>query len=296
MNEDLISELTLVQSVINAIPAPIFFKDHNGIYLGCNVAFTQFVGRTFDQIIGKGVFELWDDDLAQKYFDADAALLQAGGKQCYEAQVTYADGVRHNVMFHKANFIAIDDNIRGIVGVMLDITAQKKTEKELLKLVNLDTLTGLFNRHYLYESLEQAQQRCRRNNSGMAVLFLDIDGFKAVNDAHGHAIGDKLLIEVATLLQQSAADNVVSRFGGDEFVIIMEDLKTVTDCELLAQKIIDAVTVPMFVDGLKLQVGMSVGISTYGVEQLGKQDLLINADRGLYQAKSRGKGQYAVFY
>jgi len=130
-SSDSIREATLVQAVINAIPAPIFFKDSEGRYLGCNDAFEQFVGRKKEEMIGKGVFELWDEDLAKIYHDADAALFEAGGKQLYETQVTFADGTIHDVMFHKAVFHAEEEGRSGIVGAMLDITVRKELETEL---------------------------------------------------------------------------------------------------------------------------------------------------------------------
>ena len=126
-----IREATLLQAVINAIPAPIFFKDSVGRYLGCNGAFEVFVGRKKEEMIGRGVFELWDEELATVYQEADDALFKTGGEQLYEAQVTFADGSIHDVIFHKAVFHFKEGNESSIVGVMLDITERKKLEAEL---------------------------------------------------------------------------------------------------------------------------------------------------------------------
>ena len=209
--------------------------------------------------------------------------------------MTYFDGSIHNIMFHKANFITEDNDIHGIVGVMLDITEQKSIEKELLKQVNLDSLTGLFNRHYLYQALEQAEQRCRMNQSGLAVFFLDIDGFKMINDTYGHAVGDKLLINISKKIKNCVHESdVVARFGGDEFVIVIENIKCNSHCELLAQNIIDTISQKVAIDGLQLQIGVSIGISSYHLDDENKQDLLINSDKALYLAKSQGRGRYVV--
>lgn len=293
MNKQITRELTLLQSVINAIPAPVFFKDSDGIYLGCNQAFTEFVGKTFDEIIGKGVFELWDKELAQKYYDADNALMKEGGKQSYEAHVTYADGSIHDVMFHKANFFAKSENLQGLVGVMLDITARKQSEEELIKLASTDPLTGLYNRHYLYDVLESSCKRSKRHGNGIAVLFLDLDGFKAVNDSHGHTIGDGFLTRVAELLLICVRESdTVARFGGDEFVIVLQDIERPVQYEKPAQKIIDCIQQPMVIDGKEITSGVSIGIATYPINGTNTQDLLRNADRALYKAKAKGKGQY----
>lgn len=127
-----INAATLLQAIINAIPAPIFFKDATGRYLGCNGAFEEFVGRSSDELVGKEVFELWDRELAQVYYEADKALFDRGGKQIYEANVKYADGSIRDIVFHKAVF-EVENGESGIVGVMLDITDRKNAEAELAK-------------------------------------------------------------------------------------------------------------------------------------------------------------------
>lgn len=124
---------SITEAVIDAIPAPVFYKGADGRYLGCNEAFEEFVGLPREMLIGKTVFELWDKDLAEIYHAADQALMDDGGKQLYEAQVTYGDGTLHDVMFHKATFFTDDDSVSGMVGVILDITERKGLEKALQK-------------------------------------------------------------------------------------------------------------------------------------------------------------------
>lgn len=292
MSKEIIREFTLLQSVINAIPAPVFFKDASGIYLGCNRAFEAFVGKRRDELIGRGVFELWEHSLAQRYFDADDALITSGGTQVYEAQVEYADGSLHDVLFHKSVFHAKAENIRGLVGVMLDITERKRAEHKLEKLATTDALTALHNRHYLYEALDAACRRAKRNGSYLAVLFLDLDGFKAINDAHGHAMGDQLLIEVAGALRESVREtDLIARLGGDEFVILIENQGASGSSERIAQKIIDRLGQPFQIQGEHLTIGTSIGIARYPRNGSDSQSLIKNADVALYEAKARGKGQ-----
>ena len=293
MNNKTIREYTLLQSVINAIPAPIFFKDDEGIYLGCNQAFEEYVGKTREELIGKGVFELWDKPLAQKYFDADDALTKAGGKQSYEAQVKYADGTLHDVLFHKAVFHAETENVKGLVGVILDITERKAAEAELEKLATTDSLTGLYNRHYLYEALDASCKRSKRQGLETAVLFLDLDGFKTINDSYGHHIGDSLLEKVAQLLRDCVRESdIIARFGGDEFVIVLENIVERKLSEKIAQGIIDRFHQSFLINGLELSIGTSIGIATYPFSGTDSQSLLKNADMALYEAKTRGKDQY----
>ncbi|MEH6473293.1 MAG: diguanylate cyclase [Halopseudomonas sp.] len=294
MNDhSIIREFTLLQSVINAIPAPIFFKDADGVYLGCNQAFEEYVGKTREELVGKGVFELWDQPLAQKYFEADDALTKAGGKQSYEAQVKYADGTLHDVLFHKAVFHSKSEDIRGLVGVILDITERKRAETELEKLATTDSLTGLYNRHYLYAALDACCKKAKRRGSELAVLFLDLDGFKAVNDSYGHAVGDQLLIAIAQRLRECVreSDNV-ARFGGDEFIVVIEDIDNRAQCERVAEQILHRFRQPFFIENKPLMIGTSIGIATYPDNGLDSQSLLKNSDLALYQAKTDGKGKY----
>ncbi|MGB0671238.1 MAG: diguanylate cyclase domain-containing protein [Rhodospirillales bacterium] len=291
-----IHEATILQSVINAVPAPIFYKDSEGRYLGCNKAFENFVGRSRDELVGKGVFELWDKDLAQVYHDADTALYDAGGKQIYEAQVTYADGTVHDVVFHKAVFFAEEEGVSGIVGAMLDITERKRSEAELERMARTDALTGLANRHILYEHLENASKRARRTGKLMAVLALDLDGFKVVNDRFGHAAGDAVLREVARRLKATLRDSdVIARQGGDEFVIILEAAGSEAEVDHVASKIIAEFLAPFLWHDESLSVGVSIGIAMHGRDGDEGETLMRHADRALYAAKAAGKGRFSHY-
>ena len=138
-----VREPTVIQALMDAMPVPVFFKDGDGNYLGCNTAFEKFVGRKCEEIVGKGVFELWDESLAAVYHEADKALFERGGKQIYDAQVTFADGSVHDVTFHKAVFHAEEDGVSGIVGALFDITERNRTEEELRR--SRELFHGIFN-------------------------------------------------------------------------------------------------------------------------------------------------------
>jgi PAS domain S-box-containing protein len=138
----------LLQTVINAIPAPIFYKDHAGVYLGCNEAFEKFIGLSREGIVGKTVYDVAPKDLADVYYAADEALLRSGEPRTYEASVRYADGSRHEVLFHKTVFHEADGRLGGLVGTMVDITERKEAEAKALYLVHFDPLTELPNRFF----------------------------------------------------------------------------------------------------------------------------------------------------
>ena len=281
-----------MQAVINAAPTPIFYKDAEGLYLGCNEAFEKYIGLKREQLIGKSVFELFDHDLAKVYFEADKALFDKKGTQIYEAKVAYADGSIHDVMFHKAYFQASDAGIEGIVGSILDITERKKAEKSLEQLALTDSLTGLDNRYSLMNNLENSLLRQKRENFRLAFLMLDLDGFKQINDSYGHPIGDALLIAVGKKLKALFRESdIIARVGGDEFSIILENIDSNESLIPLVNKVLLEFRKPFTIDS-QLNIGISIGIAVSSTTGCSSEDIIHQADAALYQVKNNGKGNY----
>ena len=280
-------ETNFMQVVIDSAPTPIFFKDAEGRYLGCNEAFEKYIGLTREQLVGKSVFELFDDDLAKIYYEADKAF------QIYEAKVKYADETMHDVMFHKAYFHAKDENIEGIVGTILDITERKKAENALEQLALTDSLTGLDNRYSLMKSLKHSLLRQQRENFKLAFLMLDLDGFKQVNDNFGHPIGDALLKEIAIKFKSIfRKSDIVARVGGDEFSVILEKIPSLESLEPLANKILTEFDKPFIIDNKELSIGISIGIAVSSFNGCSSEHIIQQADAALYQVKKNGKGHY----
>ncbi|OUR80404.1 histidine kinase [Colwellia psychrerythraea] len=282
-----------MQAVINAAPTPIFYKDAEGRYLGCNKAFEEYIGLSRGQLIGKSVFELFDEELARVYFEADNALFERKGTQIYEAKVDYADGSTHDVMFHKAYFHAQDEGVEGIVGSILDITERKKAEELLEQLALTDSLTGLDNRYSLMKSLQHSLLRQHRENFTLAFLMLDLDGFKQINDNYGHPVGDTLLIEVAKKLKSNFRESdVIARVGGDEFSVILENISSTESLTRLVNKVLAEFREPFVIDNKKLTIGVSIGIAVSSSIECSSEDIIKQADAALYQVKNSGKGSY----
>lgn len=283
----------LLQAVINAVPAPIFYKDSQGRYLGCNNAFENYIGLTKPQLIGKTVFELFDLELAVVYDRADQVLLEEKAPQIYEAQVKYADGSLRDVMFHKAVFNAELENIDGIVGVILDVTDRKRAERELEKLAVTDNLTGLGNRYYMVNELERALARSTRNSSELAFLMLDLDSFKAVNDTYGHSTGDALIVEVAARINRAIRkSDLVARIGGDEFAIALEGENCTQMAQQVASKVIELIREPFDVEGHNVNIGVSIGIAVLKASDMSASELMKKADSAMYFVKENAKGSY----
>lgn len=282
----------MIQLIINAIPVPIFVKDSMGCYVYCNTPFENYVGKKVHEIVGRSVFDLWDHDLAKVYQEADNRLFRSGGEQQYEARVRYADGSMRDVIFHKAVFAAMD--ARYMAGAILDISARKCAERELEMIALTDTLTGVASRYHLYAALEEACKKAARQNCSVALMSIDLDGFKEVNDTYGHLGGDEALVNVANRIKKCIRESdILARLGGDEFVIVFEGLEHRGSIFKLAESILQCVAGEMQLQGNSICLGASIGIAFYPDHGKTPQELLRYADLALYESKQAGKGQYS---
>jgi len=167
---------------------------------------------------------------------------------------------------------------------------------ELRSMALMDKLTGLPNRAYFYLELEAEIDRVKRGRSNCSVLFIDLDGFKSVNDTFGHDAGDELLIQVALRLKESIREiDIVGRIGGDEFIVLITNIKDTLNTAKVARKIIDALGKDFDINQNKIQIGASIGISSYPDDALDIDTLVKNADDAMYQAKNNGKNHYIIY-
>ena len=181
-------------------------------------------------------------------------------------------------------------------GILVDTTEQKRLEAQLLHDAFHDPLTGLANRALFREHLDRTLERSRRRRSEVAVLFLDIDDFKVVNDSLGHGAGDRLLIEVAHRLSGIVrAGDVAARQGGDEFTVLIERVRDEAEAVAMAERIADELRRPIVLDGRPLVVGVSIGLALARGRDAVATDLLAHADAAMYAAKEAGKGRAVVF-
>ncbi|MBW7858255.1 MAG: diguanylate cyclase, partial [Leptonema sp. (in: Bacteria)] len=182
----------------------------------------------------------------------------------------------------------------GAVAILLDITERKLVEEAMAFHAYHDTLTGLPNRRRLAERLRQIQLRAERLSEKYAVLFLDLDRFKEVNDTHGHRAGDLVLLEVANRIRSVLRkDDALCRQGGDEFIIVLPGIRHPADVINVAEKLITSLSQPIAVDDFVCRIGASIGISLFPEHDLRSDRLIQLADKALYKAKVRGRGGYA---
>jgi diguanylate cyclase (GGDEF)-like protein len=168
-------------------------------------------------------------------------------------------------------------------------------EQELRNLARIDTLTGLPNRRQFNEKLELAISRCGRTGNPMALMFLDIDHFKSINDSLGHGAGDEVLREFANRIRNGIRiTDTAARLAGDEFVIILENLKRPNEAESVVEKLVEAIRQPMQAAGNEVLVTASIGVTLCHSENIAAKALLARADRALYRAKSAGRNTFVM--
>ena len=187
-------------------------------------------------------------------------------------------------------------SVHNYVCIYTDITEQKRKEHDLNKLAHHDTLTGLPNRKLFNDRLMVALSSAQRDNSRMALIFMDLDGFKPINDRLGHQVGDVVLKTVAKRLENSVRDSdTPARLGGDEFAVILPGIDKNENLEAVAEKILHRIMEPMEIKGEILSVGTSMGISLFPEHAKDKESMIKYADEAMYAAKKSGKGRWQYY-
>lgn len=248
------------------------------------------------------------DPAERKATVAELRALRTTPTQFAREHRIVGNGEMERVVYHQgASEANADGHVFRIRGTIQDITKHKKAEEQIRRLALFDSLTDLPNRQFFRESLGHAIARARRAKENMAVLFLDLDRFKRINDTLGHAAGDVLLQEAARRLRLcvrqcdfigrdgEASRNDIARLGGDEFTVNLVDLREPEDAAKVAERILHEMEKPFHVAGQELNVTVSIGIAVYPVNGQDADTLLKNADVALYQAKASGKNAYKFF-
>lgn len=287
----LINQRATLHAITNAIPALVSLFDINERYIYCNDEYTKIFGVPAEKIIGQTIQQFVGETV---YLECkphiDRSL--AGETVVYERTMPTLIGLRHQECRHIPQFNA-EGEPAGFYLIAWDITERKTQEIEWQSRASIDELTGLSNRASFTESLNSLLAHHARNHTSLAVMYLDIDRFKHVNDTYGHAAGDALLQAFAKHLQSSVRQSdVVGRFGGDEFCIVLDDIKTPANAVSVAEKILSAVQAPVLFENHTLTISSSVGIAFMKPPHFDSAQLIAAADQALYKAKQAGRNCY----
>lgn len=268
----------------------MMIMDENARIIAINKGYSAITGFAEHEVTGSTPKALHTDE-----HEIWQTLIHQG-KWCGEV----TNQRKNSQIYQKWLTITAVKNLDGVtvnyVGVFTDITETKRAQNRLNELVNHDPLTGLPNRRLLNELLEHGLRRAARENHQLALLFIDLDRFKVINDSLGHQVGDKLLHEVATRVSLCMrGSDVVARFGGDEFVVMMDMIKKPEDAALVAQKIIDALAVEFVIESKEIFISASIGISIYPQDGDSVDSLINAADVAMYQVKNKGKNNHCFY-
>ena len=269
---------------------PIFIIDRGAAIIWCNDAYCRMTGKSHEVLLGTTPASLRSTREIAGFLMQLWNVVMAGETWIGELPEHTASGQIVNV---EAVFTPLTDPT-GKPAMFLvlehDITKHKVTFERLWRLANHDRLTGLANRGQFASVLDHTIHHCRRTETQAAVLFIDLDGFKLANDTHGHDTGDLVLVEVARRLRETIrASDIAARFGGDEFACILTNLDSPEGVDTAAQKVVEAIGVPMSFDGREVSIGASVGVAVFPRDGETQDELLAAADRAMYAAKRAGK-------
>ncbi|MBI1174350.1 MAG: EAL domain-containing protein [Sideroxydans sp.] len=293
----------LLQSVLETAPIRVFWKDEHGRYLGCNTAFARDAGfNSAASVIGKDDSELGWKVQAESHRAIDREVMESGKpKLAYEEMQTRADGQHAWLRASKVPMRNGEGKVIGVLGIYDDITMQKQSDKQIRQLAFYDPLTRLPNRRLLADRLQQVLATSLRSGQYGALMLLDLDHFKTINDTQGHSVGDKMLVETALRLRDCVrVGDSVARLGGDEFVVVLEGLgnglsHASVKAEMIADKIRDELSEPYWINGGEHHITPSIGITMFRGNQDSQEDLFIRADTAMYQAKAKGRNTICFF-
>ena len=297
-------EEALLRSFTNSIPEDLFFaKSVDGLYMGCNEVFARVMGLSENEIVGKSDAQLISADKAEVLRALEREVLDTGKRNVQDEWIMHPDGTEHCMEMLRAPYFGVDGKPLGLIGIGRDVTVKKQADEQKreaaednYKLANFDSLTGLPNRRMFREKLEHEIRQSDRARLSLALLLIDLDQFKEINDTLGHLVGDVLLVEAARrILACTRESDTVARLGGDEFTVILSRVKDAKDVELVAQKIIERLGEPFQLGESVVYVSASIGITMYPQDATDVEELLKSADQAMYVAKRQGRNRFSHF-
>jgi diguanylate cyclase (GGDEF)-like protein/PAS domain S-box-containing protein len=286
----------LLRKIIETEPECVKLVDLQGRILEINPAgLGMLQSADPGEIIGRPMQSF----IAPEYHPRVRAVMQrvlSGEPAILEMEIIGMKGRRRRVESHAAPLYGPDGHVRSILTVTRDVSERADAESQVHYLAHYDLLTSLPNRALFRDRLLQAMAQAKRSDTLLAVMFLDIDHFKDVNDTLGHAIGDQLLKEISQRIRSCVREtDTVARFGGDEFGLIQTNLNTVEGAADLADRLIALLAQPYHIEGHEIHSAASIGVTIFPFDDHNAEDLLKNADMAMYKAKREGRSRYQFY-
>lgn len=290
------ARLQMAASVFTHAREGILITDTQGNIIEANQVFTDITGYSREEVMGKNPRLLQSGLHDQDFYSHLWHSLVETGNWYGEIWNRRKNGELYAAMMTISAVQDIHGITQNYVNLFTDITPLKEHQRQLEYIAHYDALTGLPNRVLLADRLKQAMARSHRNGHSLAVLYLDLDGFKAVNDQHGHDTGDQLLVNISHRLKEVLREgDTLARIGGDEFVVVMVDLERPADYEAVLTRLLNVAAEPVTLNQHLLRVSASIGATIYPQDVADADQLLRHADQAMYIAKQAGKNCYHLF-
>lgn len=287
------SRLVLTSAVFANTSEGVAIFDLRGIVVEVNPAFEKITGYRRGEVIGKNVTRLFSEE---EVTHIQASMRRSLGKDGHYQGEHWArrkDGQAFAALLTVSTIPVIRDDAYQYVAIFADITTLRRRQEKLEYLAQHDVLTDLPNRSLFADRLQQALNLSKRQSTGVAVVFIDLDGFKSVNDRFGHAAGDTLLQTISGRLKECIRDSdTLARLGGDEFALLMTDIRLKDECLPLLQRLLTACAAPIVIGSNVCVVSASIGVAIKGEQDLTPDTLLMRADQAMYLAKETGKNRF----
>lgn len=293
LNNEIILQKNYLENIVGTISNILIITDEHGTIERVNDAALKLLGYTAEELVNQPFNKI----ICINDYDFFISNLQVEHSiSNIEAEYHAKNGDKLTVLYSATLIRNQSGSIEGFVFVAQDVSARKMIEKELHQLSYYDALTKLPNQLYFEMQTKQVLAKTSENGTFPALLYIDLDGFKSVNDRLGHPIGDKLLREVARRLESCfRANDCVARIGSDEFIACLSAIKEKSDAGIVAQRLINLINRPFFIDNNEISVGTSIGIALFSESDKDYEQLFKNADIALYKAKHAGRNQFQYF-
>lgn len=290
-------DLKLAASVFTHAREGIMITTPDGTIIDVNDGFSNITGYSKEEILGLNPRVLSSKRQSKEFYKTLWKALKSNGNWNGEIWNRRKSGEIYPEMLSISSTYDSDGKVQQYAALFSDITLLKEKEKKLQHVAYYDPLTDLPNRVLLADRLYQGMAQSQRRGRLLAVLFIDLDGFKAVNDAYGHGVGDQLLITLSASMKQTLREgDTLARIGGDEFVAVLVDLESIESVYLMLNRLLDVTSSAVYVDNRELHVSASIGATFYPQEvEIDVDGLVQQADQAMYTAKQRGKNRYNIF-